>query len=188
MTRLFIVVLALFLAGCLTLPGSDDTAPTRYTLKGPGQACIAGERPIAVSIVQVAAGLDTDRIARLKESTGEFTYLRDLRWVDIAGVMVEQRLAADLECRGFVVLTGNRTRAGQSELLCELRALELQETAERDRAVVALSCIYRGGDGAEQALVASSSTPLARWNATTAVQALGLAYAEVFDSLVARIP
>ena len=123
MTRLFIVVLALFLAGCLTLPGSDGTAPTRYTLKGLGQACIAGERPIAVSIVQ-----------------------------------------------------------------CELRALELQETAESDRAVVALSCIYRGGDGAEQALVASSSTPLARWNATTAVQALGLAYAEVFDSLVARIP
>jgi ABC-type uncharacterized transport system auxiliary subunit len=187
LSRLLIVLLAALSGGCLTLPGSDTPTPNRYALQGPAQACVAGERAIAVSVVQVAAGLDTDRIARVRESTGEFNYLRDLRWVDSAGAMMEQRLAADLECRGFVVQTGHRTRAGQSELLCELRALQLQDTGESNQAVVALSCMYRGDKGAERALVESAREPLARWNATAAVQALGVAYAAVFENLFAAL-
>ena len=138
-------------------------------------------------VVQVAAGLDTDRIARVQESTGEFNYLRDLRWVDSAGAMMEQRLAADLECRGFVVQTGHRTRVGQRELLCELRALQLQDIGESNQAAVALSCIYRGGEGAERALVESARAPIGRWNATAAVQALGVAYAAVFEKIFAAM-
>ena len=188
MTRLFIVLLAGCLGGCFSLPGSDGPAPGRYALQGPAQTCAPGEHGMAVRVVQVAAGLDTDRIARVQESTGEFSYLRDLRWVDGAGTMVEQRLAADLECRGFVVQTGHRTRTGRSQLLCELRSLELRETAAGNQAVVALSCIYRGEEGAELALVESAREPLARWSGTAAVQALDAAYAKVFADLLARIP
>jgi len=179
--------LAALSGGCFTLPGSDNATPNRYALQGPAQTCVAGQRPIAVSVVQVAAGLDTDRIARVQDSTGEFNYLRDLRWVDSAGAMMEQRLAADLECRGFVVQTGHRTRVGQRELLCELRALQLQDTGESNQAVVALSCIYRGDEGAERALVESAREPMAQWNATVAVQALGAAYAAVFEKLFAAM-
>ena len=187
MNKLLIVLLAGMLGGCFTLPGSEAKTPTRYALQGPPQTCVAGDRTIAVSIVRVAAGLDTDRIARLREPTGEFNYLRDLRWVDSAGAMVEQRLAADLECRGFVVQTGHRTRTGQSELLCELRAFEVRETAAGNQAVVAMSCTYQDTDGAERALVESAQMPLAVWNATAAVQALGVAYGAVFDKLLAAL-
>lgn len=187
MTKLLIVLLAGLLSGCFTLPGSEANTPTRYALQGPAQACVAGDRTIAVSIVRVAAGLDTDRIARLHEPTGEFSYLRDLRWVDSAGAMVGQRLATDLECRGFVVKTGHRTRTGLSELLCELRALEVRETDAGNQAVVALSCTYQDTDGAERALVESAQMPLARWNATAVVQALGVAYGAVFDKLLTAL-
>jgi ABC-type uncharacterized transport system auxiliary subunit len=187
LNKLLIVLLAALLGGCFTLPGSEAETPTRYALQGPAHDCVGGNRSIAVSIVRVASGLDTDRIARLREPTGEFSYLRNLRWVDSAGAMVEQRLATDLECRGFVVQTGHRTRTGQGELLCELRALEVRETGQDNTAVVALSCTYQDKDGAERALVESAQRPLAHWNATAAVQALGVAYGAVFDKLFAAL-
>jgi ABC-type uncharacterized transport system auxiliary subunit len=187
-TVVAILVLCL-LQGCVSLPGSDTPAPARYTLQGPVQACTPGACVLALGVVQVAAGLDTDRIARVQVATGEFTYLRDLRWVDSAGSMLEQRLAADLECRGIAVQTGHRTRSGQSQLLCELRALNLLEAREGDVAEVALSCVYRGGDGGpEQVLLQSARVPLEHWSGTAAVQALSAAYAEVFDGLYAGIP
>jgi ABC-type uncharacterized transport system auxiliary subunit len=185
--KILLVLIAALLGGCLSLPGSEGNTPSRFALQGPAQACLAGNRTIAVSIVQVAAGLNTDRIARIQKSTGEFSYLRDVRWVDSAGAMIEQRMASDLECRGFVVHTGHRTRAGQSELLCELRALELQESSAGNQAVVTLSCTYQADDGTVQALVESATQPLSRWSATAAVQALGAAYAAVFENLYAAL-
>jgi len=189
-TASVVAILVLYLLqGCVTVPGSDAQAPARYTLQGPVQACTPGGCILALSVVQVAAGLDTDRIARVQVATGEFTYLRDLRWVDSAGSMLEQRLAADLECRGIAVQTGHRARAGQSQLLCELRALNLLEGKEGNVAEVALSCVYRGGDGGpDQVLLQSARVPLDHWNSTAAVQALSTAYAEVFDGLYAGIP
>jgi ABC-type uncharacterized transport system auxiliary subunit len=175
------------MGGCLALPGSEGNTPSRFALQGPAQSCVAGSRVLAVSIGQVAAGLNNDRIARIQQATGEFSYLRDVRWVDSAGPMMEQRLASDIECRGFVVHTGHRTRAGQSELLCELRALELQETSDGNQAVVTLSCTFLGDNGAGQALVESAAEPLSRWSATAAVKALGTAYAAVFENLYAAI-
>ena len=143
--------------------------------------------PQPVSIGQVAAGLNTDRIARIQETTGEFSYLRDVRWVDSTGPMMEQRLASDLECRGFVVHTGHRTRAEQSELLCELRALQLQETSIGNQAVVTLSCTFLAANGTGLALVESATKPLSSWSTKAAAQALGTAYAEVFENLYAAI-
>ena len=175
------------MSGCLALPGSEGKTPSRFTLQGPAQPCVAGNRALSVSIGQVAAGLNNDRIARIQQDTGEFSYLRDVRWVDSAGAMMAQRLASDLECRGFVVHTGHRTGAGQSELLCELRNLELQETNQGNQAAVTLSCTFLAADGAGQALVESATKPLSRWSATAAVQALGAAYREVFESLYAAI-
>lgn len=175
------------MSGCLALPGSEGNTPSRFALQGPAQSCVVGSRAISVSIGQVAAGLNTDRIARIQEDTGEFSYLRDVRWVDSAGAMMEQRLASDLECRGFVVHTGHRTTAGQSELLCELRALELQETSAGNQAAVTLSCTFLAANGAGQALVESATKPLSRWSAKAAVQALGAAYAEVLENLYAAI-
>lgn len=181
------MVTAAFLGGCLSLPGSDGNAPGRFALQGPSRTCVAGSRTIAVSIGQVAAGLNTDRIAQVQESTGAFSYLRGVRWVDSAGAMMEQRLASDLECRGFVVHTGHRTGVGQRELFCELRALELRETSVGNQAVVTLSCTYQADNGARQALVESAAKPLSRWSATVAVQTLGSAYADVFNKLYATV-
>jgi len=187
LNKLVLLIVPPLLGGCLALPGSEGNTPSRFALQGPDQSCVAGSRALAVSIGQVAAGLNNDRIARIHEATGEFSYLRDVRWVDSAGPMMEQRLASDMECRGFVVHTGHRTRAGQSELLCELRALELQETSDGNQAVVTLSCTFLGDNGAGQALVESAAEPLSRWSATAAVQALGAAYAAVFENLYAAI-
>jgi ABC-type uncharacterized transport system auxiliary subunit len=185
--KFLVLLVTILMGGCLALPGSEGNTPSRFALQGPDQSCVAGNRALAVSIGQVAAGLNNDRIARIHEATGEFSYLRDVRWVDSAGSMMEQRLASDMECRGFVVQTGHRTRAGQSELLCELRALELQETRDGNQAVVTLSCTFWGNGGAGQALVESAAEPLSRWSATAAVQALGTAYAAVFENLYAAI-
>lgn len=131
--------------------------------------------------------MNTDRIPLVRQSTGEVSYLRDIRWVEGAGAMMEQRLASDLECRGLVVLTGHRTHAGQSELLCELRALELQESSTGNQAVVTLSCTYQAGEGTAKALVESARQPLTGWSATAAVQALAAAYSAVFEKLYAAI-
>ena len=183
MTRFLLLIITALLGGCLTLPGSEGNPPSRFALQGPTQACVAGSRALSVSIGRTASGLNTDRIARLKEATGEFNYLRGVRWVESAGAMMEQRLASDLECRGFVVHTGHRTGASQSELLCELRALQAQDTSQGNQALVTLSCTYRADNGAVQALVESAEKPLPQWSATAVVQALGAAYREVFEDL-----
>jgi ABC-type uncharacterized transport system auxiliary subunit len=185
--KFLVLLVTILMGGCLALPGSEGNTPSRFALQGPDQSCVAGSRALAVSIGQVGAGLNNDRIAQIQQATGEFSYLRDVRWVDSAGSMMEQRLASDMECRGFVVQTGHRTRAGQSELLCELRALELQETRDGNQAVVTLSCTFWGNGGADRALVESAAEPLSKWSATAAVQALGTAYAAVFENLYAAI-
>lgn len=188
MTRLVAAFLFCLLGGCLSLPGSDTGAPTRYTLRGPPKVCIPVERTLALDVVQVVGGLDTDRIAQVQEETGEVTYLQNVRWAMAAGAMLEHRLAADLECRGIAVQTGHRARAGQDQLLCELRALNLREGEGGRVAQIALSCIYRGRqDAAELALVRSAQVPLDRYSATTAIRAFDAAYAEVFDGLFAGI-
>ncbi len=188
MNKWLIAILACALGGCLSLPGSDSAAPARYMLQGPGGSCVPAQRSLLLDVTSVGAGLDTDRIAQLQESTGEVTWLKDVRWVRSAGAMLEDRLASDLECRGFAVQTGHRVRSGGSQLQCELRALNLVERADGREARIALSCLYRGGDEApESALLESARAPLARWSADAAVGAFNAAYADVFDSLYAGI-
>jgi len=181
-----IAILACALGGCLSLPGSDSAAPSRYTLQGPGGSCVPAQRSLVLDVAAVGAGLDTDRIAQVQEPTGEVTWLKDVRWVRSTGVMLEDRLATDLECRGFAVQTGHRVHPGGSRLQCELRTLNLIERDGAREARITLSCLYRAADEApESVLLESARVPLARWSADAAVGAFNAAYAEVFNGLYA---
>lgn len=188
MNKWLLALLGCALGGCLSLPGSGTPAPARYLLQGPDRACVPARHTLILDVVSVTAGLDTDRIAQVQEPTGEVTWLKDVRWVRSAGAMLEDRLAADLECGGFAVQTGHRVRAGGRRLQCELRALNVTDSGTGRQARIALSCLYRGGDDApESALLESARAPLARWSAEAAVRAFNAAYAEVFDALYASI-
>jgi ABC-type uncharacterized transport system auxiliary subunit len=175
--------LIILLPACISLPGSDSPAAARYRLPGPDDGCTRGDALLGLSVTRVAPGLATDRIALEDAASGEVTYLRKLRWVDTAGAMLEQRLAADLECRGRVVQIGHRPRSDQDHLQCEVRSLNLLRDASGNRAAVALSCFYRDSAGAEQTLLPSAEVAVTTWNGDAAIQALGRAYLEVFEVL-----
>ena len=187
MTRLSLLLLLALLPACITLPGSEGPAPIRYGLSGPDTDCDRGGALLGLSITQVGSGLATDRIGLVDSTSGEMTYLENLRWVDTAGAMLEQRLATDLECRGRVVQVGHRPRGNQDHLICEVRALNLVRDAAGEHAAVALSCFYRGEDGTEQTLLPSAEVSLTSWNSDAAIRALGSAYLEMFDALSANL-
>jgi len=189
-TRLSILCLALLLGGCVSLPGSDNMPPQRYMLQGPDSSCEAGARPLAVSVVKVGAGLATERIAQRDARTGEYTYLRGVRWVDQAGAMLEQRLAADLECRGYTVLTSHRQTLSQDQLVCEVRSLNLVDhRGDEHSAEVSLSCLYIKAAAREDiAIQARGQSTLQSWSADHATAAVGDAYGQALAALVAALP
>lgn len=188
MIRLPVLVVFFLLAGCVSLPGSEETVPLRYTLQAPTTDCTRGTEPLGLGVAQVASGLATDRIAIVDQSSAEMSYLKDLRWVDNAGAMLQQRLASDLECRGRVVQTSHRARAGRDNLVCEVRALNLVRNTAGDQASIALSCLFRSMDGRELAMLPSARVPLNRWSGDAAVRALGTAYARMFEQLSEQLP
>ncbi len=182
MNKLLLLAPASVLVACMSLPGSDTPAASRYLLTSTDSGCNAGGKPLSLSVLRVNAGLDTDRIARLDADSGQLSYLKDVRWADQLGLMMEQQLAADLECRGFSVMSGHRHRLGQPRLLCEVRAFNLLED-DRDLAEVALSCMY-SRDGEDRSIIARHRAPLQRWSADAAVAALSEAYRAALDELV----
>ncbi len=182
MTRLLLLAALALLTACMTLPGSDTPAASRYLLVSTAQDCEPGGEAISLSIAGVNAGLDNDRIARLDATTGELSYLKDVRWADELGLMLKQQLAGDLECRGFTVMSGHRHKLGQPRLLCEVRAFNLLRDG-RDLGDVAFSCVLSQAEG-ERSIITRHSVPLERWNADAAVAALSQAYGEVVDDLI----
>lgn len=186
MTRLFAVILVSLLTACMTLPGSDAPVFSRYTLQGAQQNCSGGGTPLVLSVPRVNVGLDSDRIARRNADSGELSYLKDVRWADQAGVMVEQQLARDLECSGFTVLSSHHHKLGQPQLVCELRALNLIEKGGRDLAEAGLSCLLYGAQG-DTPIVANHQVSLATWNARSAVAAISQAYQQVFADLLQAV-
>lgn len=172
-------------AGCVSLPGEDATASKRFRLKaGDSGACQRAEQPLKLSVIQVAAGLDNDRVARLNANTGEITYLKDLRWVTSVSSLVEQGLAEVLECAGYAVQTGHRSKLGSDRLECEVRALNLTQNDATDRASVGLSCLYTVQGSQDSVFTIESSSPLQRWNVNEAMAAFGLAFSEASKELV----
>jgi ABC-type uncharacterized transport system auxiliary subunit len=179
-----ILLSCLLLPACMTLPGSDVGTTSRYMLKSPVNDCTAGERPLALSVTSVSAGLDTNRIARRDDRSGEFSYLKNVRWVAELAPMMEQRLAGDLECRGFTVLTSHHGKLSYERLVCEVRALNLIEDGGGDQAEVGLSCLYfRPGTKSEVAVRSYHSAGLRSWSADDAVAAMSDAYRQVFKDL-----
>jgi ABC-type uncharacterized transport system auxiliary subunit len=179
----------LLLSACISLPGSEDVPPVRYMLQPAGSDCAHGQTPLGLSVVKVGSGLNTDRIARRDASTGKFTYLKEVRWVDRTGSMMEQRLAEDLECRGYTVITSHRSRLSHAELVCEVRAMNLVRDSSGDSAEVALSCFYFDpGTKSEIALQASGSGALQSWSAPQAAAAASAGYRQTFDKLVSQLP
>jgi ABC-type uncharacterized transport system auxiliary subunit len=140
-------------------------------------------------VIKVNAGLGTDRIARRDDLTGEITYLKQVRWTDTLGLMLEQRLAADLECRGYTVITSHHRRLSSDQLVCEVRALNLVTGAGGDSAEVGLSCVYFTAEtGKELALKSHHQSQLRSWRADDAVAAASDAYRQVFAELLTELP
>jgi ABC-type uncharacterized transport system auxiliary subunit len=171
------------LSACVNLPGSDTSPPLRFMLQGPAGKCSSGNTPLSVSVVRVGPGLNNDRIARRDQNTGEVSYLEDVRWVDRSGAMLEQRLASDLECSGYAVLTSHHGKRSTDELVCEVRALNLV-SGTGNSAEVALSCVLFGSGDNSNALQTRHSSPLGSWQASAAVAAVSQAYQQVFKDLV----
>lgn len=185
MNKLLLLAPLALLAACMTLPGSDTPATSRYLLTNAQAGCETGGTPISLSVLRVNAGLDNDRIARLDARSGQLSYLKDVRWADQLGRLLEQQLATDLECRGFAVMSGHRHSLGQPRLLCEVRAFNLVQD-NRDQADVALSCVLQE-DGSDRSIITRHREPLARWSADAAVAALSEAYGRALDDLVAAM-
>ncbi len=193
---LAITLFCLLLPACVTLPGSEAGTTSRYLLKGPVGECETGATPLALSIVRVNAGLDTSRIARRDAHSGEYSYLKNVRWVEEVAAMMEQRLATDLECRGYTVLTSHHSKLSYDRLVCEVRALNLVEgdgdrVEDRggDRAEVGLSCVYfRAGAKKDIAIRSHHSSDLRSWSANDAVAAASDAYQRVFSELADALP
>ncbi len=183
MTRkLLPAALVLTLGGCVTLPGSDTPATTRYQLQDAAGDCLAAKASLSLSVVRANAGLETERIARRDAGSGEITYLAGVRWADQLPSLLEQQLARDLECSGFAVMTGHHKTLGQSRLVCEVRAFNLVENGS-DRAEAWLSCMYYPAEGEPRALVSRHSAALASWSADSAVAALSTAYGDTLGDI-----
>ena len=188
MNRTLLLCLPVLLSACVSLPGEDADPATRYMLQGPGQQCSAAGKPLALSIIKVSSGLDTDRVARRNASSGEMTYLQGVRWVERVGGMMEQRLAMDLECAGYAVITSHHSHLDNDKLVCEVRALNLVQAGGADTADVSLSCVqFRAHGKTQNTILVSRSSPLRSWSANNAMTAMSRSYATVFKDLSSRL-
>lgn len=185
MNKLLVLCL-LLLGGCVNLPGENGGSLTRYNLQGPAtHVCKASSATLELSVTQLNAGLDSNRIARRDAGSGEVTYLKGVRWVDSVGPMVEQRLAADLECAGYTVVTSHHRKLSHDRLVCEVRALNLVTSSKGDEAEVGLSCLLSvAADQSELALRSFQQLPVQQWRADQAVATLNTAYQAVFAELL----
>ncbi|MEP5763646.1 MAG: ABC-type transport auxiliary lipoprotein family protein [Halieaceae bacterium] len=189
MTKRVLAFLAVsLLAACMSLPGSNSTPAARYMLSGKDANCSDGERPLSLTVTTVGAGLDSDRIARRNADTGEFYYLKGVSWIEATDSMVEQRLAADLECSGYTVITSHHRMLRQDQLVCEVRALNLLQSKGQNEAEVALSCVLFAVGSESLSLRVQQSAKLERWSTGAAVAALSRAYQQAFAELAARLP
>ena len=170
----------------MALPGSDTPPTSRYVLRDVPGTCGPGNRTLNLSVIRASAGLNSERIARRDEASGEITYLSGVRWAEQLPLLLEQQIARDLECRGFAVITGHQRALGQSRLVCEVRAFNLLENGG-DRAEAWLSCMYYPDSGKARSLVSRQQVPLGRWNADSAVAALSDAYSAVFTDIAAGL-
>jgi ABC-type uncharacterized transport system auxiliary subunit len=176
-------------AGCVQLPGADSEAAARYMLLSADNGtvtCKVPEKSLRLSVLKLSAGLDTDRVALRNRDTGEFTYLTGVRWIDSAGSMLEQRLASDLECHGYSVVSSHHRRSDQDSLNCEVRALNLIESdGAGKKAEVGLSCVYLPAQGQPAIAIQSRQTEMVgSWRADEAIRALSAAYARQFNELL----
>ena len=189
MTRLSIaLVCCLGLSACVSLPGADSSPSARYTLPASTASCTASEKVLELSVVAVAPGLDNNRIARVNRDSGKLSYLKGVRWADSSASLVEQRLAADLECAGYTVSTSHRSNIKHPRLVCELRAFNLAESRSGgDSAEVALSCLLSGTDG-ELSLTGSATEDVNSWNADAAVAGVGRAYTSTLRQISKNLP
>jgi ABC-type uncharacterized transport system auxiliary subunit len=183
MNRLFPALAVSLLASCVTLPGDEDSVPVRHALQGPDTACERGADLLGLRVVQAAPGLASDRIAVMDGASGEISYLKDLRWAETSTLLLQQRLATDLECRGRVVQTVAGSGTARDKLVCEMRAFNLVRTSTGDEASVALSCLLHRADGGESSLLPAARVPLSGWNTGSAMRALDAAYGRMFDQL-----
>jgi ABC-type uncharacterized transport system auxiliary subunit len=182
------VTLCVLLSACVTLPGEGIEPAERYMLNAPQQQCVSDGRPLILSVIKVSSGLDSDRIARRDAGTGKFTYLQGVRWVDHSGNMLEQRLAKDLECKGYAVITSHHAQANNTQLVCEVRALNLVHSAGGDSAEVALSCVKFYTAGKQQNSILSSHTSTLRsWAIHDAMAAMAESYARVLEDVDAQL-
>ena len=188
MNRLLIGSLVMFLAGCVSLPGENATAAAQYMLKGPDMDCSSGGKPLSLSVIKVSSGLDSDRIARRDRSSGQFSYLQGVRWVDSAGAMLEQRLASDLECKGFAVITSHHTQLNNDQLVCEVRALNLLAAGGSNSAEVALSCVlFKHSEHEQVTRLSSHSSPLRSLEIDDAMDAMANSYAQVLEDISSKL-
>jgi ABC-type uncharacterized transport system auxiliary subunit len=188
LNRVLAPALCLLLSACVSIPGENVDPAARYMLKGPDENCTSGGPTLVLSVIKVSSGLDTERVARRDAASGQFTYLKDVRWVDHSGRMLEQRLATDLECKGYSVITSHHAQLHNTRLVCEVRALNLVQAGGGDSAEVGLSCVkFMSGGKQQDTIQASHATPLRSWSTNNAMAAMADSYARVLGELSSQL-
>jgi len=194
--NLVIGTILLTLSSCLSLPDGPGDPSRHYGLLPAQSSCRTPvPQTMKLAITQVAAGLEGDRMIQLSSESGELVYLSDMRWASDTQILLEQRLAQDLETAGFTIITSHHKLASTSELNCELRALNLrgdstnsanketEETAVR-RAEFALSCaLYDPVARNNRIISASGSSTFEQLRADEIAKALSESYHQGFVDL-----
>lgn len=192
MSKLFCpIALLLLISGCVSLPGSESQPSSRYDLSGTdtsAEPCKNNQQVLSLGIVRVGAGLDKNRIARRDADSGEITYLKGVRWAESSADLLEQRMANDLECTGYTVITSHRRNLDHQQLSCEVRRFNLVAAQGSNHAEVSLSCLVSGPDQKEELAVSGSGQHrLSDWSADAAVSAINAAYLIAFEKISAAL-
>lgn len=191
----FAAITLLSLSACLSLPEGPGDPSRHYGLLPAKSSCSAtSPSTLKLAITRVASGLEGDRITQLSGRSGEMVFIGNMRWASNTQMLLEQRLAQDLETAGFTVITSHHKLAATRELNCELRALNLWEDGSAaydtlDKTTVrqahfGLSCaLYDPIAQSSRVIIAEGSSHLEQLRADEIAKALSESYHQGFTNL-----
>jgi ABC-type uncharacterized transport system auxiliary subunit len=194
------VGLSLMLAGCMSGFKSNESEPQRYVLQAPaapaaGAGSTSGSAGAASAVVvlmpEVAAGLDTERIALLQPGQ-KLSYYAKVRWADTLSRVLQAAVIDALRASGRfsdVEAEGAPFR-GDILVRVEVHDFEIDDTGAAPSAHVALHVTL--GRRIDRSVIAAASTdsrtPAGADRMQAVIDALQRGLADALSQLVAALP